>query len=115
MSASSAPHDAVVARGGDGAELVAERQQLVLVELLVVKDQYSIAIDGRVDLGNCRRRQVGEINARDLADEVGMELVDLDGHGLDPPTVVFRRPRRAHFGTNAATVPPSTGMMAPFT
>jgi hypothetical protein len=50
-----APDDTVVAGRRNGAEPVAEREQLILVKGLIMKDEDGVAIDRGRDLGDIGR------------------------------------------------------------
>ena len=77
--------DVAVHRQLDLAEVAAERDLLLVGELLVVEHQHGIAIHAGLD----RRDLVGlerpaQIDAADLADEQRMQLANLHGHVLPP-------------------------------
>ena len=74
-----AAHHAMVARRLDRAEQLAQAQQAVIVERLIVKDQHGVTVDGVVQrLHGLRRQRAGEIDAGDLAGEQRMQLTHLD-------------------------------------
>ena len=59
-----AAHRAMVARRLDRAEQLAQAQEAVIVERLLVEDQHGIAVDGVVErLHGLRRQRAGKIDA----------------------------------------------------
>ena len=59
-----AAHHAMVARRLDGAEQLAQAQEAVVVERLIVEDQHGVAVDGVVErLHGLRRQRAGKIDA----------------------------------------------------
>jgi hypothetical protein len=80
-----------VVAGGvlDLAEIARERHLLVVGQLLVVEDEDGVLVHAGLDGGDVlAAERLGEVSARDLADEDGMELADRDRH-LAPPRMLL--------------------------
>ena len=87
-------HDAVIARRLDVAEQLAQPQERIVVELLVVEHQHGVAVDGVVELAHRLGRKLGgEIDARHLAHELGMQLPHLNHES--PPILLSGAPCRS--------------------
>ena len=68
----------------DLAEVAAEGDLLLVADALLVEDQDRVAVHPRLDRRHLLARQgLGEVAARDLASDGGMERADGDGHGLE--------------------------------
>src|SRR2546423_3428910 len=66
----------------DLAEIARERHLLIVCDVLVAEHQHRIAIHAGIDRGSLLARQrLAQVDARNLADEYGMDLADRE-HGF---------------------------------
>ena len=88
----------------DRPEALGEGQLLLVGEILVVEDQHAIPVHAGMDGRDVLRRQrLGQVDARDLADEAGAELADLSWAWVASQAVGLEIGRAARLARRAAS------------
>src|SRR3954463_945427 len=75
------------------AEIQRERHLLLVGDVLAVEHQHGVSVHAGLDIGGLLRRQrFSQVYAGDFADEMTVQLLDLDWHGVFPGSRGYSAP-----------------------